>query len=291
MEYKVAPSYQYGTIVEVDEAARKAHIVETCPKCGGSGMYIIPRVFQGVCFTCEGAGKIHKWVKAYTEEEYDKYVATQERARERKKAKREAEIADREAKSEENKKELLAKWGFDAENPTVYVIAGGNTYEIKDLIKERGGRYNAALGWYFTAPNELPQDYFTVPIPVDDVYDWHPQVKRLELKDEAKDVVKAAIIRSMPESPSDFIGEIKQRMRDIKVTLTGTRAVDSRYGTSILFTFEQGQNQLVWFTSCPPNEEDAVVGNEYLLTGTVKDHKVYNGVKQTYLNRVVLKAV
>lgn len=291
MEWKVAPSFQSGTITKIDEENHKALVVNTCPRCGGSGMYIIPRIFQGVCFTCNGAGKISKWVKAYTNQEYDKYIANQEKVKERKKAKRQAEFEARERDSETNKKELLAKWGFEPENPGVHIVVGGNTYEIKDELKGAGARYNAAFGWYFTAPHELPQGFSFLFIPVDDVYDWYPQVKQLQLKDNAKDIVNKAKAELLPPSKSEFIGEVKERMRDIRVTLTGARAVSSRYGTSIMFTFEQEENQLVWFTSCPPDEEDAVVGHQYLLTGTVKDHKIYQGIKQTYLNRVVLKDI
>ena len=118
---------------------------------------------------------------------------------------------------------------------------------------------------------------------------WFPQAKRLELKENAKEVAEAARASVATESKSEFVGEIKERLRDLKVTLTNARAVSSAYGESIMFTFQQGENIFVWFTSCPPDEDAAVVGNHYLLTGTVKAHKVYDGVKQTYLNRCILK--
>lgn len=66
MEWKVAPSFQNVKIEKVDEKNRKALVVGTCDRCGGSGTYIIPPFFAGTCFKCNGAGKISKWVKAYT---------------------------------------------------------------------------------------------------------------------------------------------------------------------------------------------------------------------------------
>ena len=300
MEWKVAPSYKYATIEDVDVKNHKAYISETCPRCGGSGI-IVARVENGhpipipvdggVCYKCGGAGVIRKWVKAYTEKEYAAYVKGQERARERKNEAAKARLAELDAKSDENKAAVLTKLGFDAENPMVYLISG-NTFEIKDWIKERGGRYNPSLNWHFTNDaNELPEGYSYIAVPFDSLYDWFPRVKRVELKDNAKEVAEAARIAAMPESKSEWVGEIKERIRDIRVLLTGARAVSSSYGTSIMFTFELGENQLVWFTSCPPDPEDAVVGNEYLLTATVKKHETYHGVKQTYLNRCVLKEV
>lgn len=288
-EWKVAPSYQYSEIAQIDEENKKALIIETCERCGGSGMYIIPNIFMGTCFKCNGHGKLSKWVKAYTPEEYDKYMAAQKRAKEKREAKREAEIADLEAKSEENKKELLAKWGYDTENPCVYIITGGNTYDVKEEIKESGGRYNSILGWYYTTNNEPPQGFITVSIPVDDLYDWNSLTKKLVLKDDAETIVTNAIDINTPDSPSNFVGEIKERMRNLKVTLVSVRPIESRYGCSTLFTFDYNDNILVWFTTSPPDEDHAIVGHEYLLTATVKDHKIYQNIKQTLVNRCVLK--
>ena len=93
MEWKVAPSYKYAKIVAIDEENHKAQIEEKCDRCGGSGImaarvengHIVPiPVDGGICYKCWGEGKIRKWVKAYTEEEMDKYLAAQERAKQKK---------------------------------------------------------------------------------------------------------------------------------------------------------------------------------------------------------------
>lgn len=297
MKFFVAPSYKNATIEKVNEETHKAYISETCPRCGGSGI-IVARVENGhpipipvdggVCYKCGGAGVIRKWVKAYTEKEYAAYVKGQERARERKNEAAKARLAELDAKSDENKAAVLTKLGFDAENPMVYLISG-NTFEIKDWIKERGGRYNPSLNWHFTNDaNELPEGYSYIAVPFDSLYDWFPRVKRVELKDNAKEVAEAARIAAMPESKSEWVGEVKERLRDLKVTLTGARACNSVYGTSIMFTFDYEGCTLVWFTSCPPDEEDAVVGKEYFLTGTVKKFSEYKGIKQTILSRCIL---
>ena len=285
MEWKVAPTYKSWQIVNVDENAHKAYISTKCWKCGGSGQY----AWFGTCYACGGSGYHTKWVKAYTPDEYEKYVSAQEKAKEKRVAAAIAKKKELEDNSEVNKKALLEKFGFDAENPMVYLVAGGNTYSIKDELKTRGGRYNADFNWYFTKETEVPEGFELVTVNVDDVYDWFPQTKRLELKENAKKVADAAKAQIKTHSNSEFIGKVKERLRDLKVTLTEARAVSSAYGESVLFTFTQGENVLVWFTSCPPDEDKAIVGHEYLLTATVKDHKLYDGVKQTYVNRCILK--
>lgn len=298
MKWMVAPSYKYANIIKVDEETHKALIEEKCDRCGGTGIMaarvengrIIPvPVDGGICYKCNGNKKISKWVKAYTEKEYERYMKTQERARERRKEKEEARLQALKDNSEENKKEILAKWGFDVENPAVYLVTG-NTYEIKDELKERGGRFNPALNWHFTKEVEVPEGHELIKVAFDDVYEWLPMVKRIELKENAKEVAAAARISAIPESKSEWVGNEKERLRSLNVVLTGARACSSFYGDSTLYTFDYNDNKLIWFTtSCPKVE--MIVGHSYLLTGTVKKHDERDGIKQTQLSRCLLKEV
>lgn len=295
MNWKVAPSYRNAKILSVNEDTKKAYIEEQCDRCGGSGLiaarvengHIIPiPVDGGICYKCNGDGKIHKWVKAYTEEEMEKYIASRERAKERKAELDEIKRQEKLDKSEENQKELLTKWGYDAANPLIWLIGGGSTYEIKDQLKEIGCKFNPTFGWYCTHPIDVPTGYGMVSINFYDVYVWYPLSKRFELKDDAKEIADAAKATLEPESHSEYIGEIKERLRDLKVTLTAVRSFDSFYGTSFIYTFTYGKNVLVWITSsCKDIEE----GEEILLTGTVKEHSEYKGIKQTKLSRCIIK--
>lgn len=298
MEWKVAPSYKYAEIVKIDEKAHKAYIKEKCPRCGGLG-FIVSRVENGtmipipvdggVCYKCEGAKVISKWVKAYTEKEYAQYIKTQERTREKRREKEEARQQELKDKSEENRKAALAKWEFDVEDPAVYLVTG-NTYEIKDELKERGGRFNPVLNWHFTKEVEVPEGHELIKVAFDEVYEWLPMVKRIELKENAKEVAAAARISAMPKSKSEWVGSEKERLRSLEVVLTGARECSTYYGDSTLYTFDYGDNKMTWFTSSCPKVE-MTVGHSYLLTGTVKKHDEYNGVKQTQLNRCILKKI
>lgn len=284
-DWKVAPTYQNWKIEAVDERAKKIRVSETCWKCGGSGNY----AWFGTCFACNGIGKKTKWVKAYTPNEYDRYIQAQERAKVKKAEKLELERQEKLNKSEENQKELLTKWGYDAENPLIWLVGGGNTYEIKDQLKEAGCKFNPNFGWYCNHEFEVPAGYGLVSINFLDVYTWFPLAKRFELKDNAKEIADAAKKAIEPESHSEFIGEIKERLRDIQVKLVSEREINSYYGTSVLYTFAQNENILVWFCSGCPIDKDIHIGDEILLTGTVKAHDEYNGIKQTKLNRCIVK--
>ena len=289
MEWKVAPSYANYTIVSVDENAKKAIVESQCDRCGGSGMYIIPRVFQGTCFACNGAGTIRKRVRAYTPDEYEKYLANQARAKERKAEQRAAEVAKLEEESEANLRIALEEAGYDVECPQIFVVIGENTYAVKDELKELGCKYRPEFGWYCTHAVDVPVNYGMVGIPFDKVCEWNPVAKKIFIKDGAKEIADAAKNEAAPKSNSEFIGDIKQRLRDMKVVYTNCRTIESYYGISLVYTFKLGDNVLTWFCSGKGIDPDIEIGETVLLTGTVKDHKEYNGVKQTYLNRCIVK--
>ena len=295
MKWMVAPSYKYAEIKKVNEETHKALIEEKCDRCGGSGIiaarvengHIIPiPVDGGICYKCNGEGKITKWVKAYTEEEMEKYLASREKAKARKAQKEEEERQEKLNKSKENQEELLAKWGYDVENPLIWLVGGGNTYDIKDELKEKGCKFNPAFGWYCSHEFDVPVGYGLVSINFYDVYTWFPLSKQFILNDNAKEVADAAKATLEPKSNSEYVGDVKERLRDIKVTLTAVRSFDGFYGTSFIYTFTYGENVLIWMTS---SCKDIEVGEKLLLTGTVKEHSEYKGVKQTKLSRCIIK--
>lgn len=298
MEYRVAPSYANATIVNIDEVEKKAIIEMTCDRCGGTGYYalgthngqpVLSPYDGGVCYGCGGSGKIRKRVKAYTPDEYEKYLASQTRAKERKAEKRAAEVAKLQEESEANLRIALKEAGYEIEHPQVWLVTGENTYAIKDELKELSCKYKPEFGWYCTHPVDVPANYGMVGIPFDEVCEWNPLAKKILIKGCAKEIADAAKNEAMPKSNSEYIGEIKQRLRDLHVMLTGCRTVESYYGVSLVYTFKMGDNVLTWFCSGKGIDPDIEVGDAVLLTGTVKDHKKYNGVKQTYLNRCIVK--
>lgn len=283
MTWMVAPSYAHATIVKVNEDERKALVKETCDKCGGSGTY----AWFGTCYRCMGAGYLTKWVKAYTPEEYEQYIKNQARAKERKAEKKAAEKLALEQASEDNKRIFLAENGYDVEKPLVWLVYGDDTYSIKDQLKELGCRFKPELGWYASQPVDIPAGYGMTSIPFDDVFNWKCHIKKALIKEGAKEVADAAKQACMPKSASasEYVGEEKERLRDLHVILEGSRTVESYYGTSILYTFKMGDNVLTWFCSGAGLSDDIEKGDTILLTGTVKKHQIYNGVKQTVLNR------
>lgn len=280
--WKVAPSYATWTLKKVDEENHKAYVEERCWKCGGSGEY----AWFGTCYACMGAGRIGKWVKAYTEDEYNRYIKSQEKAKERKAAAAAELDAKLQAESDANLAAALKEKGYDTSNPFVYVVGGKSTYEIKDWLKEHGFKFNPALLWYTSHKVEVPEGYALAAIPFFDVFTWNYKLKDFLMKDEAKERAEAALATLAIPSKSEWIGEEKERLRDLEVVLTGCHSFDGYYGTTFIYTFHQDDNVLVWMTS---SCKDIEVGDHLFLTGTVKSHDEYKGEKQTKLSRCIIK--
>ena len=100
--------------------------------------------------------------------------------------------------------------------------------------------------------------------------------------------VQARKEREAMKGKSNFVGDVKERLRDIPVKVDNYREYTSNYDDSLVcvITFRDADlNLYVWFTSCRGVE----VGDEFLLTGTVKDHNDRDGEKQTILSRCIMK--
>ena len=88
---------------------------------------------------------------------------------------------------------------------------------------------------------------------------------------------------------SRFVGRISERVRDVKARVTFSRTIGySNFGgrttlRTLVKLQTETNDQLVWFTDCNYQAEDEFSS----ITFTVKSHEVYEGMKQTVVNRVV----
>ena len=83
---------------------------------------------------------------------------------------------------------------------------------------------------------------------------------------------------------SSYIGNLKERIT-VEVVLESSRMISSYYGDSILYKFrDMNGNILCWFSSS--GSLDKEIGDKFFITGTVKKHEEFKGIKQTMLTRV-----
>lgn len=261
-------------LLKVDKNGTKHWTDSVCPKCNGSGYLPEYKHFDwGVCYKCGGSGQyITNW-KEYTPE-YAKKLEERRLARLRKKA------------PEENAR-WLERNGFSADGKTWVVI--GNTYDIKDELKEAGAKWNGLLGWHL---DHDPVIWPAFTVTTDDVC-------RRSLADQLfwdDYSVIAALISELrekhrPASGSEYLGAVGEKLT-VRVRLVRIFTYETHFTyrgeTNFIYKFadEEG-NALVWKTSCPLDLEE---GREYEVSGKVKEHSEYKGEKQTALTRCKVTA-
>ena len=274
-------------LIKVDKNGTKYWRQMTrCTKCGGSGLLAWTDYAEGVCFDCHGAGEYEEIVKEYTPEHEAKLEAQRAKRAEKK-------LAEERAKAHELNLRFFAKNGFDADG-NIWVILG-DTYSIKDELKELGCKFDYSLGWH--CDHELaghPQLKLTASQICNQnengvFVSWRNQ-ELSQLISEAQEAIKGK------EPESNYVGAVGDRI-DITATfkreISYTVQLDWRTQTKWIYIFvDDSGNQLVWNTTACLWDEDAkghcipmATGTRVILRGTIKAHKEYKGIKQTELQR------
>ena len=288
-KYLVADSY--AKCEQVGEPFLKSgrqyiRIKGVCKRCGGSGHYGPASVNEGRCFRCGGSGTEYGEVRVYTEKEY----AAMQRQKERAQARKEEERKRAYEEGVKYRHEAIVKFGF-GEDEKIYVVYGGDTFAIKDQLKEMGAHFKTLFKWYFSEPVELPEGYFLLPVSFDEVCEYLPASKFIEVNPKTESIIKEKIAVAREETqPSDYYPvEEKERIRDIEVTFTEYHSFDGNYGTTFVYMFTLDTYTFVWMTS--KLLSDIERGQKVLLTGTVKKFDMYDGIKTTYLTRCIVKEI
>jgi hypothetical protein len=101
----------------------------------------------------------------------------------------------------------------------------------------------------------------------------------------AASIVSSYLKRILPpkvKNPSQYIGEIKDKYKDI-LFLTKYHSFYGGYGLTHYYIFEDNNsNVLIWKST---RDMSLSLGNKYCISGTIKDHKEYKETKQTILTR------
>lgn len=101
-----------------------------------------------------------------------------------------------------------------------------------------------------------------------------------------REQVKEAERKANP-AVQGFLGEPKERLKDLSVTVTGLKYIDGAYGTTTLVSMRAASGHTVkWFAS---GVKEFGIGQELVMTATVKAHEQYNGQDQTMITRAKVK--
>lgn len=265
--------------IRTDKNGTKIYHDYTCPRCGGMGGSDKWAYTGWTCYDCGGSGRARKpeIIKVYTPEYRAKL---DERARKRAEKKQ----AERVAEFNANRLGIAQKYGFNSEGK-IYVVIG-NTYEIREELKEAGAKYRGGINWYFL---EEQDKYPTVELTYEECLNIYPEYGTMSWKDLIE--VQAVLNSKIPteEDPSQYVGQVGERL-DVIVTFKKRSTYEipsyAGWGTDMVginvFRDDAG-NCFIWkSTSAFFNIPE---GEKVRLRGTVKEHTDYKGTKQTVLQR------
>ena len=183
------------------------------------------------------------------------------------------------------KSEWLEVNGFSGYGVTYLVL--GNSYSIKDKLKEAGFKFSPLLRWHDSNCDfKLPEGCEYKELHYEDIFIWDEESHTTFMKDGAREKIDL-IFNPIVESNSQFVGEIGERLRDVLVSIRNIGGFDSAYGYKWVYTFEDEEgNRYTWFTT---SQQGVSIGARVSLTGTIKAHVEYKGAETTQLTRCSLK--
>ena len=193
--------------LRTDKNGTKYYANYTCPRCGGAGGSDKWAFTGWTCYECGGTGESSTPVieKEYTPEYRAKL---DERARKRAEAKRAKQVEE----FNNNRLAIAEKYGFNPEGK-IYVVTG-NTYEIREELREAGAKYRGGINWYFL---EKQDRYPTIELSYEECLNIYPEYGTMSWKDLTE--VQAVLNSKIPteEDPSQYVGQVGERL-DLVVT-------------------------------------------------------------------------
>lgn len=268
----VAKTYESMEIVgEVFEENGKKYVkvVGPCKRCGGSGHFSYNSLDGTICFGCRGSGREAHIVRWYT----DAQRASMDKQAEKRAA----------AKQEERRQKFLPRNAFGFGEAGYITLYKGDQNHLSDYFKsftidEEGHRaawFSHYFGWYtpskLDVPTDLPAEFSPITLTWDEVKKNDEEMKPIA---EVMEYVNSLLFEP---STSEYQGEVGQWL-ELPLTIKKNIKTENRFGTSTIHIMEdESGNQYFWSTGSKSLEE----GKAFNMKVKVKEHKEYNGVKQT----------
>ena len=157
-------------------------------------------------------------------------------------------------------------------------IFKGDTETHNDWFRASIARYTRWWGWYIIStddvPFDLPAGITPIRLPWDLVGNDDGNLKP---ENQIKEAVESVIY---DDSPSQYVGSIGQRL-ELHLTVEKLIDVGDKYPTSMHLMRDADGNCFVWTTTA----KSWCAGSRHHIRGTVKEHKTFQGERQTWLTR------
>lgn len=150
-------------------------------------------------------------------------------------------------------------------------------------------------GWYFEEEREYtPENLAKIEAKK---AKKQAEIEAERSKKEAERADREAQHKAMQEAweakrRGHYYGEIGKKV-EIEVTFTGYSSFETNFGTMIIYRFDTDDGaHLIWKTGTILGGYETVIdeGDRIKIRATIKEHKEYNGIEQTELQRVKLLA-
>lgn len=193
-----------------------------------------------------------------------------------------SDILDELLEQEEASK--IEKWRVDNcfnEDWVTYVYFPADSYLVKEDLKRDMFHYHPILKWHIA---DVPMEYEdkVIPVKLSHLGEMRSYGK-VEFYADAKRLIEERCAAARPEPAGEWIGEKGKKLSNHIVRLTDIGEFNGIYGTTDIYRFvDNDKNLLEWFTTSSPKLEE---GKEYKMSATIKDHKIRNGYKVTYVSR------
>lgn len=160
-------------------------------------------------------------------------------------------------------------------------IFKGDVEAHEDWFRASIARYAKWWGWYIISTDEIPED---LPIDIEPIQLKWELVGNdngvLKMEKEIQIAVESLLYAA---GDSEFVGKIGDRI-EVEVTIIKALKLENDFGGSVMHLMEDNnRNVFVWITSAKSWAE----GSVKRVRGTVKDHRIYKGVKQNILTRCI----
>lgn len=159
-------------------------------------------------------------------------------------------------------------------------IFQGDIESTEEWFRKSNARYCVLWGWYVVSEEEVPSD---LPDGITAIQLYWDEVAIDE--DNLKPNSEISLIVSnklYPGGISNYVGQVGERLL-LTLTVIKNISLGSSYGKpTIMHIFhDEDQNEFIWITGA----RNWPVETVKTIKGTVKEHKIYKGSKQTILTR------
>ncbi|MDY7043644.1 hypothetical protein RVS70_05435 [Virgibacillus sp. M23] len=178
---------------------------------------------------------MRKKIKIYTPDHEERLRRQREKRHQRK-------LEERKVKAIERNKEYLDSIGYGQEK--IFLVLG-NTYSIKENLKDAGARFSRQLnGWFFTKDN---QDYDTVDLETKKLIEYNDIGEAsLAFRKDTLEYIKSRINFNKPKS--NYIGEVGDKV-ELELIFLASFIFEHEFGATFINKLQDlDGNIAVWKT-------------------------------------------